>query len=221
LPLRGRSAYCRRRFGLAQSVPERTRIAGRKESLHECDTTTAAFAAAIVAVSWLGGGTLPAVSRAESSGSLAQLEAAYGRPSQDAFGSAVLRRRLEAGEHLERASLAADRHFVGALWQQYGEEAWMRPWHLVYARGTRQTAAIVSELRGIEDADAKQSVPMPLDVVKNADAARAALAGVFDDPAVSELEVYNLGDGAAMSGLLIAARRAATGEATFLVFLMD
>jgi hypothetical protein len=38
---------------------------------------------------------------------------------------------------------------------------------------------------------------------------------------VSELRVFNLGDGAAMAGLLVAGRRGATGEATFLVFLLD
>ncbi len=50
--------------------------------------------------------------------------------------------------------------------------------------------------------------------------ADAALAAAFDDPAVTELRVFNLGDGGAMSGILVAARRA-TGDATFLVFLLD
>ena len=35
------------------------------------------------------------------------------------------------------------------------------------------------------------------------------------------LRVYNLGDGGAMSGLLIAGRQEDTGETLFLVFLMD
>jgi hypothetical protein len=43
----------------------------------------------------------------------------------------------------------------------------------------------------------------------------------FDDPAVTELAVYKIGDGAAMAGLLVAARRAATGETVTLVFLLD
>ena len=51
--------------------------------------------------------------------------------------------------------------------------------------------------------------------------ARAALAAAYDDPAVTDLRVYNLGDGGAMSGLLVAGYRKGTGEATFLVFLMD
>jgi hypothetical protein len=49
----------------------------------------------------------------------------------------------------------------------------------------------------------------------------AGLAAVFDDPAITELRVFTLGDGGAMSGLLVGGRRGATGETTFLVFLMD
>ena len=62
---------------------------------------------------------------------------------------------------------------------------------------------------------------MILEGVEGAEQARAALAAAYDDPAVTELRVFNLGDGEAMSGLLVAGRRGATGEATFLVFLMD
>ena len=52
-------------------------------------------------------------------------------------------------------------------------------------------------------------------------AAGAALSTAFDDPAVTELRAFNLGDGGAMSGLLVAGRRSPGGESTFLVFLMD
>ena len=48
----------------------------------------------------------------------------------------------------------------------------------------------------------------------------SALSAAYDGPAVTELRFFNLGDGGAMSGLLIAARRD-SGQATFLVFLMD
>ena len=41
------------------------------------------------------------------------------------------------------------------------------------------------------------------------------------DPAITELRVFNLGDGEAMSGLLVAGYRKAAAEATFLVFLLD
>jgi hypothetical protein len=61
---------------------------------------------------------------------------------------------------------------------------------------------------------------MILDVVENAEAAKKALAAAYDDPAVSDLAVYNLGDGGAMSGIEVVGRRAG-GETTFLVFLLD
>ena len=96
----------------------------------------------------------------------------------------------------------------------------MGPWKEVYAREAGATRDIVEELQGITDRDARPSVPMVLDVVENADAAQQALSAAYDDAAVAELAVYTLGDGEAMSGLLIAGRRD-TGEATFLVFLMD
>jgi len=75
-------------------------------------------------------------------------------------------------------------------------------------------------LRAIDDADAALSVEMILDNIDEPAAARAALAAVFDDPAMREVVVFNLGDGAAMSGVLVAGRRT-TGEAVFLLFLMD
>ena len=76
-------------------------------------------------------------------------------------------------------------------------------------------------MRRIADPDARLSVPMILDNIEGAETARAALSNAFDDPAVSELRAFNLGDGEAMSGILVAGRRGASGDATFLVFLMD
>jgi hypothetical protein len=147
------------------------------------------------------------------------LQAVYGAPSQAAFGSAVFFETT--ANDLEQAALAKYRYFVGELWERYGEAAWLGPWHKVYTRPPRAKADIVAELRGITDQAAQLSVPMILDAVQDADQAHVALSAAFDDPTVTELTVYIIGDGAAMSGLLIAARRAATGESTFLVFLMD
>lgn len=62
---------------------------------------------------------------------------------------------------------------------------------------------------------------MILENIDSAEAARAALAAAFDDPAVTEPRAFNLGDGEAMSGLLVTGRRGADGETTVLVFLMD
>ncbi len=151
----------------------------------------------------------------------ASLEAAYGAPSQSGFGSAVFYEPMQAGDDLEQAALARYRYFVGELWERWGEGAWMGPWKEVYNRPAGAKPDVVTELRGIEDPDAAISAPMILDAVEDAEAARAALSAAFDDPAVTELRVFNLGDGGAMSGILVAARRAATSDATFLVFLLD
>ena len=152
---------------------------------------------------------------------VASLEAAYGAPSREGFGSAVFTEQLDATGDLAAAALAKYRYFVGDLWERYGEDAWMTPWKEVYVRAAELEPDIVAELRGITDPDARLSVPMILDIVEGAESARAALARAFDDRAVTELRAFNLGDGGAMSGLLVAGRRGAAGEATFLVFLMD
>lgn len=149
------------------------------------------------------------------------LEAAYGAPSQTGFGSAVFYEPIGADDSLTDAALAKYKHFTGELWERWGEAAWMGPWKEVYARKPGAKPDIVAELRGITDPDAAISAPMILDVVKDAETARVALAAAYDDPAVTELRVFNLGDGGAMSGILVAGRRGATGDATFLVFLLD
>ncbi|MFN2219920.1 MAG: hypothetical protein ACK2UA_15035 [Anaerolineae bacterium] len=148
------------------------------------------------------------------------LEAAYGAPSQAGFGSAVFYEKVDVASDLEKAALAKYQYFVGELWERYGKDAWMGPWKEVYARQAGSTPNIGAELRGIADHDARLSIPVILDVVENAEAARQALSAAYDDPAVTELRVFNLGDGDALSGLLVAARRE-TGDAAILVFLMD
>lgn len=152
---------------------------------------------------------------------VARLQAACGPPSQAGFGSAVFHEVLPADADLAQAAQGKYRYFVGELWERYGEQAWLGPWREVYARAPGARRELVAELRGIGDRDAQLSVPMMLDGIQDAEEARAALSAAFDDPAVTELRVFHLGDGAAMSGLLVAGRRGDSGEATFLVFLMD
>lgn len=148
------------------------------------------------------------------------LAAAYGPPSQAAFGSAIFYdSQPPAG--LEQAALAKYQYFVGDLWARYGAEAWLGTWQQIYARPQGAERAVVSELRAIKDRSAAQSVELLLDETPDPPAAQQALAAAFDDPAVTELAVYKIGDGAEMAGLLVAARRAATGETIILAFLLD
>lgn len=146
------------------------------------------------------------------------LEAVFGAPSQAGFGSTVLQARAADRADLERLALAAYRYFVGGLWEKWGEAAWMGPWHQLMAR--QGAGDIVAELQALADPAARQSAGMILDAVTDAEAGKRALAQAFDGPSVADLLVYALGDGGAMSGLLVAARLA-DGDALFLVFLMD
>ncbi len=149
-----------------------------------------------------------------------QLEAGYGAPSQSGFGSAVFFEQLKGANDLEQAALQKYQHFVGDTWARFGEDAWMGAWKLVYARPAGAERDIVAELQGITDKDASLSVPMILTGIENAEDARKALSSAYDDAAVVELAVYNLGDGEVMYGLLVAGRRS-NGETTFLCFLYD
>ena len=149
------------------------------------------------------------------------LESAYGAPSQVAFGSAVFYMPAPPATDLEQAALAHYRYFVGDLWERYGEAAWLGPWRQLYSRSPGAAHDIVGELRTLPDHTTALSAGVLLDEAENAAQAQAALVTAFDDPAVTELAVYQLGDGEAMNGLLVAGRRQASQGATFLVFLID
>jgi len=149
-----------------------------------------------------------------------QMEAIYGPPSQSGFGSAVFSEIVEKSEPLERSAKQIYKYFVGEIWDRFGEDAWLSGWKQVYNRQMGTEHDIVAELNRIKDPDASLSVLMILDALEEPDFGKFALSEVFDANNVNELKVYNLGDGGAMSGLLIASRRS-NNQATFLVFLMD
>ena len=96
----------------------------------------------------------------------------------------------------------------------------MGPWQRVYQRPAADRRDIVTELRSITDPAAQSSVTMLLDAIADPEAGRQALSAVYDDADMDTLAVYTLGDGAALSGLLIAGRDR-HGETTLLVFLLD
>jgi len=152
--------------------------------------------------------------------SVANLQAIYGLPSQAGFGSAVFSQRVEPTDDLETVALKYYRYFMGNQWEQFGEAVWMSSWKQVYLRQARDRHDIVTELRGIDEGTVKSSVEMLLDTIENAQQGQKALSEVYDSANVNELVVYALGDGAALSGLMLAGQ-SVTGEATFLAFLMD
>lgn len=153
-------------------------------------------------------------------GDVSDLITIYGPPSQAGFGSAVFHEQLAPDADLEQAALRHYRYFVGDLWERYGETAWMSTWKQVYARPPEAKADIVAEMGAIADPAAKLSVPLLLEPNSDAQSAQTVLSAVYDDVAIIELRLYTLGDGAALSGILVAGRRQ-NDEATFLVFLLD
>jgi len=148
------------------------------------------------------------------------LEAAYGKPSQEGFGSAVFFKKVKTADLLEQIAQEEYEYFVGDKWQQYGPDTWLGAWKEAYCRPADAAHDIIAELNANEDFDTKMQVDMILNNIENADKAREALAAAYDDASVTQLGAYNIGDGEAMSGLLIAGRRQ-NGEGTFMVFLMD
>jgi hypothetical protein len=146
------------------------------------------------------------------------LEAQFGGPASTGFGSAVFFTRLAAASGLEGEAKRRYREFTGELWDRWGEAAWMGPWRLVATRENGQPIADL--LRAVPDRETRSSATAMMEGIENPAAATKALASAFDDPAVETFQVYNIGDGAQMSGLIIAARRT-NGEAAVLVFLID
>jgi hypothetical protein len=155
------------------------------------------------------------------SAAVTALQTLYGAPSQAGFGSAVFDEIIEPGTDLEPIALRYYQHFVGKLWEQFGADAWMSTWKQVYARTGGITPDIVAELQAIADPLAAQYIPILLLAdTDNGDKAQKALAVVYNDSQVTDLRIYMIGDGAAMSGLLLAGCRT-TGETTILVSLLD
>ena len=149
------------------------------------------------------------------------LQAIYGQPSQAGFGSAVFHEQLPPGTALEAIALQCYQHFVGPLWEQFGADAWMSTWKQVYVRPDGIQPDIVAELGAIADPPTAYYVPILL-LAETEEHVRAqqALASVFDDPQMTDLRLYAIGDGAAMSGLLLAGCHI-TGDTTILISLLD
>lgn len=164
-------------------------------------------------------GLTPGTAAEETSADTIQaLEAQFGGPSANGFGSAVFVAPLPQVSGLEQEAQRVYRSFTGELWERWGEAAWMTSWKRVHVRSG--PGDIVSELKTLPDADASRSASVMLEGVEDPQAAALALAAVFDAPDVLEVHVYRIGDGAEMSGLIIAARRAGE-DAVFVVFLLD
>lgn len=149
------------------------------------------------------------------------LVAVFGGESDDAFGSAVFRTTVVADEDLETVAKGIYRTFVGEAWTRAGDRGWLGSWAKVATRSSGTSPGTLELLRSIADPQIRSAADVLVDGGTDPAAARAALTGAFDRPAVSDLAVFSIGDGEAMSGLIISAREDLAGNVVSLAFLMD
>ena len=151
---------------------------------------------------------------------LLMLEAVFGGPSQNGFGSAVFFIPGPQDVALEETARSCYQHFVGENWEKWGAEAWLGPWRETYRRDHATKHDIIAELRDIQDPESRLQVRTLLDTIDDTAEAFTALAAAYNDPEMIDLQVYNLGDGDAMTGVLIAGSRK-NSDVTILAFLLD
>lgn len=151
-----------------------------------------------------------------------KLEAAFGGPSSSGFGSAVFHVPAADSncENLQATARRIYRQFLGESWDAAGEATWLGPWKSVFERTGPGSPTFVEGLRSIDDPMARGSVPLLLDVIQDPAAATEALTESFDDPETRAVNVFSIGDGEAMSGLLVAGERD-TLDRIFVIALMD
>jgi hypothetical protein len=148
------------------------------------------------------------------------LEKVYGKASPAGFGSAVFHEPVAAKALVEAIALKHYQAFLGPKWSSASEASWKSAWKQVYQRPDSHKGDILAELAGITDPDAKRSVPLLTELIENADAGRDAMSVAFNHEDVSSLSVFNIGDGEAMSGILVTALYA-DGYACSVISLMD
>lgn len=148
------------------------------------------------------------------------LQNVYGKSSNSGFGSAVFYASPKQEKKLAIIAFENYIYFLGEKWNKETESAWMGGWKLVYERNPGTKADILTELGHIKDADAKRSVPLLTELVENAAEGRAALAAAFNHPNLSMLEIFSVGDGEAMSGLMVSGLYA-DGSVCSVICLMD
>jgi hypothetical protein len=107
-----------------------------------------------------------------------------------------------------------------ATWEKLSEQNWLSNWGLVYERKSGDKADIVSELKSISDRNVRMSAGLLLENQEDVSATTQALQKAFNHPQLKELKVLKIGDGAAMSGLLIVASIRDQGVLS-LILLLD
>lgn len=132
-----------------------------------------------------------------------ELEKIYGTANSNAFGSAVFYEAIPESKTLEDMALKHYRNFIGAKWTEETEPVWLSGWKNVYVRNPGKEPDILTELDEIDDPAAKIPVPLLTEIITDVEQGRKILAVVFDHPLVKNLMVNLIGDGEALSGIII------------------
>ncbi len=149
-----------------------------------------------------------------------ELEKIFGRANQAAFGTAVFYEQAGTDDaDLGQLAQKWYQYFCGASWEKFGPDNWLSAWQRVDPNSA-DARSLVEELANLEDPQARQSASTLLDGHEDPAGAKRALSQAYDDPTIEERRIYSLGDGGAMSGIMIAGRRHG-GESAFLAFLLD
>lgn len=133
------------------------------------------------------------------------LEKVYGKASDAGFGSAVFHEATDKKSMADSIALTHYKRFLGSKLTGDGGTAWMKNWKVVYTRPGNQKGDILRELASVADPQARVSIPLLTELIENADAGRDALAAAFNHAEVRQLCACNIGDGEAMSGILVTA----------------
>jgi hypothetical protein len=149
----------------------------------------------------------------------------YHEPDRCVLGTAVFYERVEPGADLRQVALRHYRYLVGKSEEEFANSNWLRPWKLVYQRTPDLEPTIFCELdvaARLSDIAYEDRLENMLDLYwpDGYIAAKQVLEPAFDVPEVETFQVYAIGDGEVIEGLLILGSRA-NGETITLAFLDD
>jgi hypothetical protein len=162
-----------------------------------------------------------------------KLTSLFGAPSQTTIGAAVFTTTQQntvqapstsqgsqtCDEQLEAFAKDKYEYFAGNAWKNFGPEQWLATWTRLYERKEHAQADILKELEQIQEPATNLAASQVTENHDQPDAAREALQKAFDSEEVQTLQLYQIGDTEAITGVLIAAATADLYIA--LVFLMD
>lgn len=152
----------------------------------------------------------------------------YSPPRQDAWGVTIFYERIQPEADLEEVALRQYKYFVGESCEESSPRLirWLREWKLIYQRTPDLEPNIRLELdaaTSVAGLDYDDRIANMLDYDYDEVGPYrepAVLAAGFNSPEVKDFQIYTLGDGEVMEGLLTIARRR-NGETLTLAFLDD